>query len=199
MVECLKVGYEVIWNVVMEVFLDVKVVLGMLSEDEFWWCRSWVYTRVISGKLGDVDCVFLVLMIDLVNYRVEFMVKYGVSVDGKNFEFMWNEDLIEGSTSVANIEVFISYGDRMNNVLFMFYYGFIDDENCNEWLFMEFIVLGVWCVYGFCVVDVCKVFDDVGDKVVAFAGFNFFMVVSRGLFLGVVDVLVFLEIDFEVI
>jgi hypothetical protein len=183
----------------MEAFPDVKAALGTSSEDELRWCRSWVHTRAISGKLGDADCAFLAPTIDLANHRVESTAKYGVSADGKNFELTWNEDSIEGPTPVANTEVFISYGDRMNNALLMLHYGFIDDENRNERLPMEFIAPGARRVHGSRVADACKALDDAGDKAAALAGSNLLMVASRGPPPGVADAPAPPETDPEVI
>ena len=199
MAERSKAGYEATWNAAMEAFPDVKAALGTSSEDEIRWCRSWVHTRAISGKMGDTDCAFLAPTIDLANHRVESTAKYGVSADGKNFELTWNEESIEGPTPVANTEVFISYGDRMNNALLMLHYGFIDDENRNERLPMEFIAPGARRVHGSRVADACKALDDAGDKAAALAGSNLLMVASRGPPPGVADAPAPPETDPEVI
>ena len=92
MAERSKAGYEATWNAAMEAFPEVKAALADVDDEHVTWCRSWVHTRAISGKLGDVDCAFLAPTIDLANHRVESTAKYGVSEDGSHFELTWNQD-----------------------------------------------------------------------------------------------------------
>ena len=180
MAERSKAGYEATWNAAMEAFPEVKAALGDVDDKRVAWCRSWVHTRAISGKLGDHDCAFLAPTIDLANHRVESTAKYGVSEDGSHFELTWNEDAPEGADPRADAEVFISYGDRMNNALLMLHYGFMDDNNRNERLPMEIIAPGARRVHASRVVDACKALEDAGDAEAALAGSNLLMLAARG-------------------
>ena len=179
MAERSKAGYEATWNAAMEAFPEVKAALADVDDEHVTWCRSWVHTRAISGKLGDVDCAFLAPTIDLANHRVESTAKYGVSEDGSHFELTWNQDAPEGAAPRADTEVFISYGDRMNNMLLMLHYGFIDDNNRNERLPMELIAPGARRVHESRVVDACKALADAGDSEAALAGSNLLMLAAR--------------------
>jgi len=175
-----KAAYEATWKAAMEAFPEVKSLLAGLSEDRLAWCRSWVHTRAISGKVGGMECAFLAPVVDLANHRVGSTATYGVSADGKNFELTWNENAPEGSSPVANAEVFISYGDRMSNALLMLHYGFIDDDNRNERLPMEFIVPGARRVQGSRVIEACERLRANGDEEAANAGSNLLALAARG-------------------
>lgn len=175
-----KAAYEATWKAAMEAFPEVKSLLAGLSEERLSWCRSWVHTRAISGKVGGMECAFLAPVVDLANHRVGSTATYGVSADGTNFELTWNESAPEGSSPVANAEVFISYGDRMSNALLMLHYGFIDDDNRNERLPMEFIAPGARRVQGSRVIEACERLRAAGDEEAANAGANLLALAARG-------------------
>lgn len=173
-------GYEAMWNAAMEANPEVKSLLAEVDDERLKWCRSWVHTRAISGVFEGAELAFLAPVIDLANHRVESTATYGVSADGKNFELSWNENAPEGASPVANTEVFISYGDRMNNAILMLHYGFIDDNNRNERLPMEFIAPGARKVLGARVIEACDRLKADGDEEAAIAGANLLALAARG-------------------
>lgn len=179
MAERSREGYEATWAAAMEAYPAVAGELSSCDARKIEWCRSWVHTRAISGKIGDTECAFLAPTIDLANHRVESTAKYGVSDDGSCFELTWNEEAREGPTPVKGTEVFISYGDRMSNALLMLHYGFIDDNNRNERLPMEFIIPGARKVLGDRVVAAMKTLEARGDTKGAWAASNMLLMASR--------------------
>lgn len=180
MAERSRAGYEATWAAAMAAHPDVARELSSIDARKIEWCRSWVHTRAISGKIGDTECAFLAPTIDLANHRVESTAKYGVSEDGASFELTWNEQAAEGPTPVKGTEVFISYGDRMNNALLMLHYGFIDDNNRNERLPMEFIAPGARRVSGDRVLEAMRALEAQGDAKAAWAASNMLMMAARG-------------------
>ena len=180
MAERSRAGYAATWAAAMEAHPDVARELATIDAQRIEWCRSWVHTRAISGKVGDTECAFLAPTIDLANHRVESTAKYGVSDDGASFELTWNEHSAEGPTPVKGTEVFISYGDRMNNALLMLHYGFIDDNNRNERLPMEFIAPGARKVSADRVLEAMRALEAQGDAKAAWAASNMMMMAARG-------------------
>jgi len=179
MAERSKAGYEATWKAAMEAFPDVAETLAGVDAAKIEWCRAWVHTRAISGKIGETECAFLAPIIDLANHRVESTATYGLSDDGSSFQLKWNPKSKEGATP-QNAEVFISYGDGLNNTILMLHYGFIDDNNRNERLPMEFIIPGARKVAAPRVIEACEALKSAGDEEASLAGANLLAMAARG-------------------